>query len=534
MTEGVTRREWLTRVGAVAAITAAGSLSARAAESSAPIAETTFGRVRGAIDDGILVFKGIPYGGPTGTRRFRPAADPQPWTGVRDALAYGPAAPQMPSALFTDKATSEDCLVLNVWTPALADRGKRPIMVWLHGGGFSTLSGSSPMYDGVNLCKRGDVVVVTLNHRLNVFGFLHLGDLVGGEYAESGNVGMLDIVQALRWVQRNAAAFGGDASNVTIFGESGGGRKVSTLLAMPAAQGLFHRAIIQSGPGLHLQPRDLATAVAEAFLKAMGETPATIARLDTARPEALLKACEFIENGFDQGARSRGRVEQRGFVPTVGTATLPRFAFDPAATEISADVPVMIGTNRHEMALFARGDKEIYDRTLTEDALRGRLGPLVGGATDRVMEVYSRLYPNADPAVRWILMTSDRTYRGDSITLAQRRAALGRGATFMYLFEWRSLADPKLLAHHGLEIAFAFDNATKVTTWSGGGATAAALADKMSEAWLAFARTGNPATPKLPTWPAYTAATRATMRFDDECALANDPDAEVRRLWATI
>jgi para-nitrobenzyl esterase len=407
-------------------------------------------------------------------------------------------------------------------------------MVWLHGGGFNSLSGSSPMYDGVNLCKRGDIVVVTLNHRLNVFGFLHLGDLVGGDYAESGNVGMLDIVQALRWVQRNAPAFGGDASNVTIFGESGGGRKVSTLLAMPAARGLFHRAIIQSGPGLHLQPRDFATSVAEAFLKAMGETPATVARLDEASPVALLKAYEAVERAFDQGGRARGRVEQRGFVPTAGTATLPQYAFDPVATELSADVPVMIGTNRHEMALFTRGEKEIYDRTLTEDVLRARLASLVGNASDRVMDVYSRLYPNVEPAVRWILMTSDRTYRHDSITLAQRKAALGRAPVYMYLFEWCSLADPKLLAHHGLEIAFAFDNTTKVPGWSGGGAAAAALADRMSEAWLQFARSGNPATPKLPAWPAYSAATRATMRFDDECTVTNDPDREVRQLWATV
>jgi para-nitrobenzyl esterase len=204
------------------------------------------------------------------------------------------------------------------------------------------------------------------------------------------------------------------------------------------------------------------------------------------------------------------------------------------APEVSADVPVMIGTNRHEMSLFARSDSEIYDRTLTEEALRDRMESLVGNATSRVCDAYKRLYPTTDPAVRWILMTTDRTYRADSIALAQRKAALGRAATYMYLFEWTSLADPKLLSHHALEIAFAFDNTSKDPVWSGGGPSAAALADRMADAWIAFARTGKPATPKLPAWPAYTTAARKTMVFNDECRVVDDPDAEVRRLWATV
>ena len=237
------------------------SASAARAQEAAPVAETAAGKIRGVVQEGVNVFKGVPYGASTtGKNRFMPARKPVPWPGVRDALHYGPSAPQGNGKTVARGVApiSEDCLVLNVWTRGLNDGVKRPVMVWIHGGGFATLSGSSPAYDGVNLAKRGDVVLITLNHRLNVFGFLDLADLAGDQYAQSGNVGMLDLVHALDWVRDNITNFGGDPNNVTIFGESGGGRKVSTLLAMPAAKGLFHRAIIESGPGVHMQPRDLA------------------------------------------------------------------------------------------------------------------------------------------------------------------------------------------------------------------------------------------------------------------------------------
>jgi para-nitrobenzyl esterase len=497
------------------------------------VAQTTSGAVRGRVEDGVKVFKGIPYGASTtGANRFKPARDPEPWQQTREALAYGPASPQPPSALFNDASTSEDCLVLNVWTPGLDDGGKRPVMVWLHGGGFATLSGSSPTYDGAALCRRGDVVVVTLNHRLNVFGFLHLGDLAGPEYATAGNQGMLDIVHALRWVRRNISRFGGDPDNVTIFGESGGGRKTSTLMGMPAAKGLFHRAIIQSGPGLHLQPRDKATAVAEALLDTLGIAVKDVARLQALPVEDLLSAHNTVADAFDEAARTKGRFEQRGFVPTVGVPDLPHYAFDPVASPLTRDVPLMIGSNRHEMALFSRADPKIYQQTLTEDELAERVSVMAGSAKDRVLEAYLRLYPKASPAERWILMTTDRTYRHDSITLAQRKAELGP-AVYMYYFTWESRADPAMLSHHALEIPFAFDNIDK-SAWVGISPEARALATRMSSAWLAFARAGDPSTPALPPWPTYDAARRATMIFDDECRTVNDPDPEIRRLWATV
>ena len=506
---------------------------AHAQAAAGDVVETPAGRVRGAVEDGVHVFKGIPYGAPTGgPNRFRAPQPPPAWTGVRDALAYGPSAPQNRGG---DVGGDEDCLVLNVWTRGLDDGGRRPVMVWLHGGGFRSGSGSSPLYDGVNLANRGDVVVVTINHRLNVFGHLELGDLVGGAFADAGNAGMLDIIQALAWVRDNIARFGGDPATVTIFGESGGGRKVSTLLAMPDARGLFHRAIIQSGPGLHLQPRDKSTELAVALFRELGLAPTRIAALQELPMERVLAAYATVEGRLDGLARQKGVFEQHGFVPTVGVPALPGYAFDPVATEVSADVPILIGSNRHEMALFSRNDPAIHERTLTEAQLRERVEVMVGGGADRVLDVYARAWPDAPPAVRWMLIASDRTYRFDSITLAQRKAAAGRAPVHMYLFAWETPVEGgRLLSHHALEISFVFDNTSRAPGMSGGGPAAAALAAKMSEAWIAFSRTGDPNTPNLPAWPAYEAATRATMVFDDEPALVNDPGGEQRHLWATV
>jgi para-nitrobenzyl esterase len=501
--------------------------------SRTPIIDTASGRVQGVVEAGVNVFKGIPYGASTGgANRFKAPQPVHPWTAVRDTLAYGPTAAQ---GTAKTPSGSEDCLVLNVWTRGPAGNGRRPVMVWLHGGGFATLSGSSAMYDGGNLCLRGDVVVVTLNHRLNVFGYLHLSDLAGSEWAAAGNAGMLDIIQALQWVRTNIERFGGDPANVTIFGESGGGRKVSTLLAMPDAKNLFHRAIIQSGPGLHLQPRDKSTEITVALFHELGLRAGDVRALQQVSMERLIAAQAAVDGRLDEDARDKGVFEQRGFVPTVGVPTLPAYAFDPVATEISADVPVLVGTNRHELAYFLRSDPKIMERTLTEDELRQRVVTMAGSATDRVLEVYKKAHPSAPPAVRWILMRSDRTYRLDSITLAQRKAAAGRGAVYMYLFAWEApVQGGRLLAHHALEITFAFDNTTKVPGMSGGGPPAAALAAKMSEAWIAFARSGKPGTPDLPAWPAYRVPERPTMVFDNMCAVVNDPGAAERHLWFTV
>lgn len=503
-----------------------------AAAASGPSVETRSGKVRGYLEDDIHVFKGIPYGADTsGSNRFRPALDPAAWPGVRDCIEYGQTAAQMQGG---QAVGSEDCLVMNIFTPAVNDSQRRPVMLWLHGGGFQTLSGSSPMYDGVNLCKRGDVVVVSLNHRLNIFGFLHLGDIMGDEFAQAGNVGMLDTVHALRWIREHIAAFGGDPDNITIFGESGGGRKVSTLLAMPDAKGLIHRAIIQSGPGMALQPRDRAHEMALSVLRELDIRPGDAAALQAVSMQAMLRAFAVVESRLDGDARFKGIQEQRGFVPTVGIESLPQHAFNPVATPLSASVPILIGSNKHEYAYFGARDPAVQRRELSMDALRERLQVITGAAADRVLDVYQRTYPEADASWLWILITSDRTYRFDSITMAQRRAvANDQAPVWMYYFEWETPASD-MKAHHALEISFVFDNTTRVPAMSGGGPDAAALAEKMSSAWINFARHGNPGTPLLPQWPAYDIEERNTMVFNNQSRVVSDPHADVRQLWSTL
>jgi para-nitrobenzyl esterase len=304
---------------------------------------------------------------------------------------------------------------------------------------------------------------------------------------------------------------------------------------MPGAKGLFHRAIIQSGPGLHLQPRDRSHEIAVALFKQLDITPGQVGQLQAVPMEKLVAAQAAVEDRLDGLARQKGVFEQHGFVPTVGVPTLPTYAFDPVATDVSADIPILIGSNRHELAYASRSDEKIFGRTLTEAELRERVVVMAGNAADRVLEVYKAAYPGAHPAVHWILMASDRTYRLDSITIAQRKAAAGRAPAFMYLFAWETpVQGGRMLAHHALEITFAFDNTTKVPAMSGGGPAAAALAATMSESWIAFARTGNPNTPHLPAWPAYDAKQRATMVFDNTSAVVNDPGGAERHLWSTV
>lgn len=485
-------------------------------------AETTFGKIRGVDSGGIKTFKGIPYGADTsGKNRFLPPADPAKWGGVRDALAWGPSAPQSDPAARRSAnglAESEDCLVLNVWTPALSDGRKRPVMFWCHGGGFATGSGSGALTDGTNLARRGDVVVVTVNHRLNVLGFTYLEEFLGSDFAQSGDVGMLDLVHALKWVRRNIAQFGGDADNVTIFGQSGGGRKVGTLLAMPSAKGLFHRAIIESGPTIKLVERDQAVRVASELLKQLGLSKSQARQLQTLPLERIMGAYFAATRAMNVDPMTMG------FSPTVDGEAVPRHPFHPTASDVSAHVPVLIGATRTELTL--QSDEAAF--SLDEAGLRSRVRDLAGAASASVIDVYRKANPGASPSDLYFLIASDHRYGAPVMKIAERRAALNRGPVYLYYFRWETPVEGgRLKSPHTVEIPFVFDNlqASRLTASS---PDAPALADKVSSAWIAFARSGNPDTGKWPHWPAFNLNERPTMVIDTESRVENDPLHEQR------
>jgi para-nitrobenzyl esterase len=512
----------------------------RNGESAGPIVDTNLGKLRGSSTDGVYSFKGIHYGASTdGLMRFMPPVKPEAWTGVRDAINLGPLAPQVLSSaaggsdirkamgdIFGPGEISEDCLVLNVWTPSL-HRGKRPVMVWLHGGGFTGGSDGAPTYDGTNLAHKRDVVIVGLNHRLNVFGYLYLAELGGAKYADSGNVGMLDIVLALQWVRDNIAHFGGDPANVTIFGESGGGAKVSTLMAMPPAKGLFHKAIVESGSMLKATSREDANKSAEKFVAKLGITPDHIDDLQKLPMEKLLDAMRSLTgpNSIRLG-------------PVVDGRSLPRNPFDPDAPAQSADVPMLIGTNGTESTLLlGMGDPALF--SLNEADMRARLKAYLRLQDDAKLEsiiaTYQKDRPGASPSEIYFAVTTDRMMRLNAITQAERKVAQGAAPAYMYIFAWRTpVLDGKLMSPHGIELAFVFDNTDKTVGLNGSAPDVAVLADKVSAAWAAFAHTGNPGTGALPHWPAYDTQSRATIVFNDDCKLVNDPGHDERLAMSAL
>ena len=487
-----------------------------------PEAATTVGRVRGAVVEGVSVFKGVRYGATTEGRRFMPPLPASPWTGVAPALDYAAQSPQLQAGdgggLYRSWANprvhSEDCLFLNVWTRGLRDGRKRPVMVWFHGGAFSTGSGASHGYDGVRLCQRGDVVVVTVNHRLNAFGYGYLGELGPPEMADSGNAGDLDMILSLRWVRSNIAEFGGDPGNVTIFGESGGGMKVSTLMAMPAAAGLFHRAVVQSGPELSVLSPSEATANMRELVAACGLVPEQAAQLRTMPMDRIIDGM---------------RAARPDFRPVMDGRSLPRHPFAPDAPPTSRDVPLLIGTNKDEMAgLLGAGDPSAW--ALTWEGLPQKAAPYLAGLdAARAIADLRRLYPAAKPSDIYFTITTVRTMRKSSIEQAERKAAQGGAPAFMYLLNWETPVDGgKWKSPHALDIALMFNNVAKSASMCGTGPDPQKLADAMSSAWIRFARTGNPG------WPAYRADSRATMVFDVNSRVANDPNREERLMFAPL
>jgi para-nitrobenzyl esterase len=496
--------------------------AAAKADAAGSAAVTTSGKIRGAMLEKVHAFKGVPYGVSTeGAGRFMPPAKPQPWTGVRDALELGPASPQMPSNLIpesmaqqpkTDGNGSEDCLHLNVWSPSLS--GKRPVMVWFHGGGYSAGSANWAMYNGANLAAKQDVVVVTVNHRLNVFGYLYLAELGGDRFAQSSNVGMLDCIAALEWVRDNIAAFGGDPGNVTIFGQSGGGGKVSTLMAMPAAKGLFHRAIAMSGSAVKGEPRDRATKGAETFMAKLGLKPNQVDELQKMPQAQLLQAMREV------------RIQLN---PVVDGRTLPGDPFDPTAPAITANVPMMIGSTETEVTwnnsvnFDPLDDAQLRDRITTSQHLDV-------AAADRLIAVYRKGRPKASNLDLFFIMSTDLSnFRTGTDTEVERKAALGKAPVYKYYFQWYSpVREGKLRSYHTLDIPFVFENVDIAQSMVGSGQERYPLADKMSGAWAAFARSGNPNHKGIPNWQPFDETQRATMIFNNECRAVKDPYREER------
>ena len=511
-----------------------------------PTVEIASGKLRGAIVEGVAAFRGVPYGASTaGANRFMPPRPVAPWAGVRDASDYAGQAPQArlgpaPRAEMVNfsgppdtSPETEDCLTLNVWSAALDRAARRPVMVWLHGGAFSYGSSNTMRLQGMRLCSKGNVVLVTVNQRLNIFGHLDLSRFGGAEYAASGNAGTLDMIAALHWVRDNIAAFGGDPGNVTIFGESGGGGKVSTLLALPSARGLFHRAIVQSGAAVRLRTRDRAEALTDAVLRELGLARASFMELHSVPARRLLAAIGPAQQAI--GASPFPLLDRYPFGPVVDGTLLPRQPFDPDATPVSTDIPLIIGDCTHEASLFLAHDDKVWHRTLTEMELEARVAAIAGDVhADRVMETYRRLDPTASPADRLIATLTDCNFRIRSALLAERKVAQRGAPVWIYSFAWQTpLFDGRLGAPHAIDVPFTFDTLefSNATDRSAG---AYGLAAAMSGAWATFAHDGVPRHAAMPAWPAYTPGEHATMVLDTKCRVERDPGQEGRALWREV
>ncbi len=496
-----------------------------------PPVETRSGKVRGYRRNGIHVFKGIPYAAPTsGQARFGPPGRHPGWSGTRSALAYGPVCPQAPrwrndylAFLFdwNEGYPGEDCLFVNVWTPSVTE-GRRPVMVWLHGGGF--YAGSSyelPSYDGEHLSRRGDVVVVSVNHRVGLLGYLNLGALAGDAYPHAANAGMLDLVAALDWVKSNIGQFGGDPGNVTLFGQSAGGWKINALTVMPAAEGLFQKAIVQSGSRLRLGEPEQTAALARATVAELGLEGADLARLQELPASALV----------DAGIAGRKRLADEQDVPlsavqwqpTVDGDVIPTHPYDPETPGWAGRLPMIIGTTKHERSpSLADPSLEAIDLA----AVAERLRPELGEQTDQVLHAYRLAHPQAAPVELLALINSPRT---DAITQAGRQAQ--DAPVYLYWFAWETpVLDGRPRAFHGLDLPFMFDNTDRCAGMTGATEEARILAARMSAAWIAFAHRGDPNHPDLPPWPRFEPGTGSTMVLAERCAVAEDPDREERKV----
>jgi para-nitrobenzyl esterase len=544
MNEPVCRRRFLKRLSLAATAVGVGSKlgAAAAAQTQSATArptgsvrgngesklfytvETTSGKVQGIVNVGIKEFKGVPYGAPTGGKnRFMPPGKPTPWTGVRECFGHGHICPQTLSNLRSDYGMliqwdlhngggmGEDCLTVNVWTPGVGDGAKRAVLVSFHGGGYSTGSGNGPGYDGAQLALFGDVVVVTVNHRLASFGYTHLADLgAPPEFAHAGVAGIMDLVASLEWVRDNIERFGGDPKRVMIFGQSGGGAKTSAMLATQSAKGLFHRAAVQSGSALRFTTREAASKTAEQLLAKLEIPKTRIADIQKVSWQQLLEA----------------QTDLTGFAPVMDGRVLPHHPFEPVAPPESADVPVIISTTLEDAAL------RLTNFNLDEAGLKTIFNQQYGEQGDQLLALYRRHYPQKSPYLIQAQAFTDAAGRRAAITQAERKAALKRAPVYMYIWAWESPGfGGKFGAVHGIDVGASFHQ-VRDAILGGGSAQGKVMCDRLASAWVAFAKTGDPNNPQLPPWAAYDETMRATMIFDTDTRVENDPRAEIRKFWA--
>jgi len=496
------------------------------------IVPTRYGQVRGLIRDDVSQFWGIAYGASTaGENRFKPPQRPASWSGVQDHFSIGKRCYQAPGAgepapvvlaMNRLEEESEDCLNLNVFTPA-PDNKQRPVMVWMHGGGFNSGSGNYLMYDGTYLAKKEDVVVVSLTHRLNIFGFLHLADLGGEQWQGSTNAGLQDLVFALQWVKENIAEFGGNPDNVTIFGQSGGGGKTSTVMATPSASGFYRRAIAQSGSAITGIPASEASASTERFLAKLGISANNLNRLHSLTPQQIQSAYY-----------SEPAIPRLGTGPVIDGVIIPRHQWNPTAPSYSANVPLMAGSTETENGWVGPPPFELPEAEMLalftnnlagEDAAKG----------SQLLQLYKQKYPQTRNRMLWLIAESDNTRRWNAQLLCRLKAEQAMAASYLYLFNWYSpVHDNRMGAYHTLEIPFVFNNVDVAASMTGASQERYELAHVMSAAWAAFARTGDPNHADMPHWPAFNSREYPTMIFGNELGTRNDPNRDERIMLASL
>jgi len=494
------------------------------------IASTEYGKVRGYIHNGIYTYKGIPYGK---AERFMAVTKPDSWTGVRSSMTYGPGCPIDPTTQVNDETEfpfhhdwgymNEHCQVLNVWSGGINDGKKRPVMVWLHGGGFSAGSSQElPSYDGESLARKGDVVLVSVNHRLNLLGFLDLG-AYGDKYKNAANAGLGDLVMALKWVQNNIAQFGGDPNNVTIFGQSGGGGKVTSLMNAPAAKGLFHKAIVQSGSYItSFTDPAIARRVSAAMLEELKLQPGQVDSLQKVSYERLSTASRRAMRKVAEAMRAEGKQPTGlGWGPILDGSLLPYQPGEPAAIELSKNIPLLVGSTKNEFAPFNPAT-----RNVTMDGALETIKKRYPERADAYLAAAKKAYPETTKPSDYL--DFDIGFRIGAIRQGSQKASTGTAPVYMYLFNWQSpVLDGIFKSMHCMELPFVFDNIARCEEMTGGRKEAHVLADKMSRAWIQFARTGDPNHKGLPTWPKYTAENGSTMLFDNSCVVKSHHDKEL-------